>query len=489
MLLGTHSSAGKSVLTTAFCRILAREGVSVAPFKAQNMSNNAGVTPDGLEMGRAQVAQADAAGIAPHTDMNPVLLKPEGDRRSQIVLNGRSAGHLEARNWRDIKRTLWEEVRNAYDRLKSRYDVVILEGAGSPAEINLKDADIVNLGMARHASSPCLLIGDIDRGGVFAALAGTVFLLDDCERSQIRGFLINRFRGDVSLLGNATTQLRDRAWDIPPLGVIPWIHDIGIPEEDAVALERAESTNTVRPHPDALDLAILRLPRISNFDEFDALAVEPGVNLRFVEGCARLGDPDVILIPDTKSTVADLEWLRHTGLANVVVKKAAEGCEIIGLCGGLQMLGASLADPNGVEKRDRGVTKGLGLLGLTTTFVQTEVTERMTYRLATGQTVSGYEIHNGESALTDASPLGDPVSGDTSRVWSAVNQQGNVWGTYLHDIFSSDSFRHDWLRQKSWQGETTSFDQAREQAYDRLANIVKESVDWPAITSLISEGR
>ena len=264
MILGTHSSAGKSLLATAFCRILARKGVRVAPFKAQNMSNNAGVTPEGGEMGRAQIVQAEAAGIYAHTDMNPVLLKPEGNRRSQIVLNGEAAGRIGAGNWLKMKERLWGEVTQAYDRLAELYEMVVLEGAGSPAEINLKAGDIVNLRMARHAGAPCVLVGDIDRGGVFAALAGTMLLLEPEERRQVGGFLINKFRGDPALLGDGLEQLKKRAYGVPTLGVIPYLEEVGIADEDAVPLEQRGRADK-RPAAGQLDVAVVHLPHVANF--------------------------------------------------------------------------------------------------------------------------------------------------------------------------------------------------------------------------------
>ncbi len=327
MILGTHSNAGKSLLATALCRILARRGLRVAPFKAQNMSNNAGVTPEGGEMGRAQLVQAEAAGIAPHTDMNPVLLKPEGNRRSQIVLNGKIYGKIDAHNWFDIKRLLWEEVTAAYNRLAARYDVIVMEGAGSPAEINLKSGDIVNLHMARHANAPCLLVGDIDRGGVFAALAGTMLLLDPEERAQIVGFLINKFRGDPTLLGNATTMLQERAFGVPTLGIIPFVPDLRIANEDAVWLEdKAFAAGQTEAVDEAtVEIAVIHLPHIANFDEFDALAAEPGVQLRFVRQAHELGRPDAVIVPGTKATLADLTWLRGQGIEQKIHDMAAAG--------------------------------------------------------------------------------------------------------------------------------------------------------------------
>ena len=309
MILGTHSNAGKSLLATAFCRILARRGYRVAPFKAQNMSNNAGVTPEGGEMGRAQIVQAEAAGVEPHTDMNPVLLKPEADHRSQIILNGRVFGTIDSSNWFDLKQRLWREVQAAYRRLAGRYDVIVLEGAGSPAEINLKAGDMVNLRMARFAHAASLLVGDIDRGGVFAALAGTMLLLEPEERALIQGFLINKFRGDVRLLGDATEVLKEKAYGVPTLGVIPYITDLYLPDEDAVPLDRVAS----QPAGDdgaPIDIVIPYLPHISNFDEFDPLLAEPGVRVRFVRRAEEVGLPDAVILPGSKAAVADLLWLR-----------------------------------------------------------------------------------------------------------------------------------------------------------------------------------
>ena len=346
MMLGTHSNAGKSLMATAFCRILARRGIRVAPFKAQNMSNNAGVTPEGGEMGRAQIVQAEAAGIPPHTDMNPILLKPEQDRRSQIVLNGRVFGHLEAKNWMDIKRLLWDEVRAGYDRLANRYEAVIMEGAGSPAEINLKAGDIVNLRMARHAEAPCLLIGDIDRGGVFAALAGTMLLLDPEEREQIKGFLVNKFRGDPALLGDGLNMLQEKAYGVPSLGIVPYLHGLRIADEDAVALDDLPGR---RDEGIQVDIAVIHLPHIANFDDFVPLADEPGVGVRYVRRRDELGQPDVVILPGTKSTLADLEWLRSAGLAAQIESAWRRGSQIAGICGGFQILGEQLVDPEGVD--------------------------------------------------------------------------------------------------------------------------------------------
>jgi adenosylcobyric acid synthase len=488
MMLGTHSNAGKSLLATAFCRILARRGLRVAPFKAQNMSNNAGVTPEGGEMGRAQIVQAEAAGIAPHTDMNPVLLKPEGNRRSQIILNGKIYGHLEAANWFDIKRLLWDEVRAAYDRLAARYDVIILEGAGSPAEINLKAGDIVNLRMARHANAPCLLVGDIDRGGVFAALAGTMLLLEPEERAQVAGFLINKFRGDPVLLGNATTLLQERAFGVPTLGIIPYLSDLRIAHEDAVWLEDKQLAAGRTDGDHVVDIAVIHLPHIANFDEFDALAAESGVRLHYVEQIEELGKPHALILPGTKATLDDLAWLRRQGLEQAIRQLAADGAAVVGICGGYQMLGQQLSDPLGVEGPASSGTPGLGLLPVITDFAATKQTFQARLQLANGQVVAGYEIHAGTTnRINGAAPLGTIVVRGDQPVQiadGAQNDSGRVWGTYLHGIFEDAAFRRGWLAQLGWQENASVPALARQTEYDRLADAVEAAIDWQQLQQL-----
>lgn len=487
MLLGTHSSAGKSLMATAFCRILARRGLRVAPFKAQNMSNNAGVTPDGGEMGRAQLVQAEAAGIQPHTDMNPVLLKPEADRRSQIVLNGKVAGHIAAQNWFEIKQLLWDEVRAAYDRLANRFDVIILEGAGSPAEINLKQGDIVNLRMARHANAPCLLVGDIDRGGAFAALAGTMLLLEPNERAQIQGFLINKFRGDPAVLGDVNNFFQQKAYGIPTLGVIPFLPDLQIADEDAVSLD--EPTNQPTNQSTSLDIAVIHLPHIANFDEFDALAAEPGVQLRYIRSAAELGTSHAILLPGTKVTLADLAWLRERGLDESIIAAAERGIPIVGICGGYQILGHTVADPLGVEGPSGEKAAGLALLPVATELNQTKQTHQAQLQLPAGEILHGYEIHVGDTTLLDGTqPFGTIIQRSHATVAiadGATTKDGQVWGTYLHGIFDNDDFRRRWLRSLGWEGIHSTLRQLREREYDRLANTVEAAIGWSVIEALI----
>ncbi len=486
MILGTHSSAGKSLMATAFCRILARRGIKVAPFKAQNMSNNAGVTFAGGEMGRAQLVQAEAAGVEPHTDMNPVLLKPEADRRSQIILNGKVHGHISAANWADIKRLLWDEVRAAYDRLADRYDVIIMEGAGSPAEINLKAGDIVNLRMARHAHAPCLLVGDIDRGGVFAALAGTLLLLDEHERAQIRGFLINKFRGDPTLLGDINGWFQEKAFGVSTLGVVPYLPDLRIADEDAVALDKIEAG---KREGGTIDIAVIYLPHVANFDEFDALATEPGVRLRYVREAAALGEPDAIILPGTKVTMADLAWLRERGLVDAIVAVQRIGTTVVGICGGYQMLGQTLADPLGVEGSAGSESAGLQLLLVTTTFQPVKETNQSRLQLTSGEVVRGYEIHSGATTLlAGARAFGQIIERNGVAVQvadGAYSEDGRVWGCYLHGIFENDAFRRNWLAGLGWQGTAQSALALRQQEYDRLADAVEDAIGWAQIAALV----
>ncbi len=489
MMLGTHSNAGKSLLATAFCRILARRGVRVAPFKAQNMSNNAGVTPDGGEMGRAQIVQAEAAGIYAHTDMNPVLLKPEGNRRSQVVLNGRMAGQIEAGNWMEKKARLWGEVTAAYDRLASRYDVVVMEGAGSPAEINLKAGDIVNLRMARYAGASCLLVGDIDRGGVFAALAGTMLLLEPEERLLVRGFLINRFRGDPALLGDGLAMLKERAYGVPTLGVIPFLPDLRIADEDAVPLERDRATAAPLAEGQ-LDVAVISLPRIANFDEFDALEVEPGVRLRYVARAEALGHPAAVILPGTKATLADLAWLREGGLDEAILAAHGQGAQVVGICGGYQMAGEWLTDALGVEGARGEQAAGLGLLPVGTAFSAEKETHQVQMKLPDGEAVRGYEIHTGESRVREGTlPFGEIIERSDQAVRvadGARSEDGSVWGTYVHGVFENDGFRHGWLRGLGWSGPLVATTALRNGEYDRLADAVEEAVDWAVVEALIA---
>lgn len=492
MIMGTHSNAGKSILVTALCRILAQDGYRVAPFKAQNMALNAGVTPDGDEIGRATIAQAEAAGVAPHVDMNPVLLKPEGHGRSQVVLNGKAHTYIEAENWFSLKAHLWEHITAALDRLRQQYDVIVIEGAGSPAEINLKAGDIVNMRVARHLESPVLLVGDIDRGGVFAALVGTMVLLEPDERALVQGFIINKFRGDVGLLGDGLQMLQERAYGVPTLGVIPYLADVGVAAEDSVALDEPP-----RPSPGetTVDIAVIRVPRLSNFDDFDPLANEPGVRVRYVEHAAELGHPAAVILPGSKVTLNDLAWLRESGLAEKIEALARQNVAIVGICGGYQMLGEHLSDPDGVESAPGTQAHGLGLLPIVTDFAAEKRTVQVQGTLQAsegpfaalqGTPIHGYEIHMGQSTITQAevSPL--CALGSLSDLHADGLVIGPHWGTYLHGIFDNDALRHAWLRSLGWQQQGQAFD--RQVAYNRLADHVRQHLDMNAIYQLLEVG-
>jgi len=483
MLLGTHSNAGKSLMATAFCRLFARQGYRVAPFKAQNMSNNAGVTPEGGEMGRAQIVQAEAAGILPHTDMNPILLKPQADHRSQIVLNGKVYGHLDAKNWRRIKVELWAAVQAAYDRLASRYDVIVLEGAGSPAEINLKDGDIVNLKMARYANAPCLLVGDIDRGGVFAALAGTMLLLEPEERLQIQAFLINKFRGDASLLGNVLEDFREKAFGVPTLGVVPFLQGLNIADEDAVVLDEVGGTKDAE-----VDIVVIHLPHIANFDDFNPLKHTANVQVRFVRDGAHLGKPDAIILPGTKATMSDLAWLQLVGLDQAILKACRVGTQVVGICGGYQMLGRRLVDDLGVESATATSVGGLNLLPMETYFEPEKQTHQVSLERADGDVLTGYEIHVGDTKLDDGvDPFGVITKRGGESVYvldGAVRADKKVWGTYVHGVFENDDFRYEWLTQLGWCRGDLDVDLTPD--YDRLADVVEAAIDSDLLARILN---
>jgi adenosylcobyric acid synthase len=496
MILGTHSNAGKSILVTALCRIFAQDGYRVAPFKAQNMALNAGVTPEGHEISRATIAQAEAAGVPAHVDMNPVLLKPEGNSRSQVVLNGKYYTHIEAGNWLSLKQELWGHVTAALARLREQYDLIIIEGAGSPVELNLKEGDIVNMRVAQHAQSPALLVGDIDRGGIFAALVGTMMLLEPGERSLIKGFVINKFRGDIGLLGNGLQLLQERAFNVPTLGVIPYLPDIGVAAEDSVALEEPQAPLEADNGVESVDIAVVQLPRVSNFDDFDPLKAEPGVQVRFVSRLGSLGNPTAIILPGSKMTLADLRWLHESGLAERIVALARAGTAVVGICGGYQMLGEALLDPVGIEAEAGTQAVGLGLLPIQTTFAGDKRTVQVQATLQApigpfadlqGIPVHGYEIHMGRSQATAETlwPLCTIGQDGGSHPDGAVSADGRIWGCYLHGLFDNNALRHAWLHSLGWQGEGQLFD--RQRAYNRLADHFRAHLDMAAIRRVIWE--
>jgi len=491
MVCGTASDVGKSHLVTALCRLLHRRGVRVAPFKAQNMALNSAVTPAGHEIGRAQAVQARAAGVDAEVAMNPVLVKPTGERTSQVVVMGRSWGHHDAVSFQAAKPELRAIVLAALAALRARFDVVILEGAGSPAEINLLDHDIVNLRLAAEIGAPALVVGDIDRGGVFAALYGTVALLPDDLRPLVRGFVINKFRGDPTLLGDGLADL-ERRCGVPTLGVLPWIHDVALDAEDSLSL-RGRRPSPDRPPPgESLDVAVVRLPRIANFTDLEALETEPGVGLRMVDHPGALGDPDLIVVPGTKTTVADLEWLRGTGLDVAISAARSRGSVVLGICGGYQMLGTVIDDEVESEVAE-GRVAGLGWLDVSTVFAADKVT-RQRRGLVLGQRLCGYEIHHG---LVRRGPGARPWArlddGYGTEDEGATDDDGQVVGTTLHGLFDNDGFRMAFLadvarrRGRAFVPVERSFAVAREDQIDRLADMVEANLDLAAIESLLKE--
>ncbi len=433
MVLGTASHVGKSVTTAALCRIFSEDGIDVAPFKAQNMALNSFATPDGLEIGRAQAVQAEAARVAPQVDMNPILLKPVADTDSQVILNGRILATLSGQELFARRLELFHEVRKAYDRLAAHHELIVLEGAGSPVEINLKHLDMVNLNMAEHADAKCILVADIDRGGVFAQIVGTYALLEPHERERFYGFVINRFRGDPKLLGDAVPYLERRTGQ-RCLGVVPYLPDLGIEEEDTLALPRAAAA------PDALKVGVVLLRSLSNFTDFDPLTRIDGVSLSYVRNAAEIASFDVVILPGSKSTVRDLEDLRARGVAAAVLAHARAGKPVVGICGGLQMLGRTIEDPHGVETA--GTTEGLGLLDIETSMSAVKTTRQVRGSFADlsrlgDATVCGYEIHVGETSRGNVEPLLVLTRTGSGEVVEdgAIREDGRILGTYVHGLF------------------------------------------------------
>ncbi len=496
-IMGTSSSAGKSLLVTALCHSYARRGIKVAPFKAQNMSNNAAVCPDGSEIGRAQAVQAAAAGLEPTVDMNPILIKPEADSRAQIVVNGRPWQTLDARDYYPNKDFLWEQVTRSIDRLRQEYELVIIEGAGSPAELNLKEGDLVNMATALYAKASVLLVGDVDRGGIFAQLLGTYWLLPPEEQKILKGFVVNKFRGDITLFEDGIHIIEERS-GVPVVGVAPYLYDLHIPEEDAVALEAPEPIKPVQNA--SVEIVVIHLPRIANFDDFDPLIAESGVRLRYVDSTEQLGNPDAIIIPGTKSTVGDISWLRARGLENAIQAHVRDGCSLVGICGGYQMLGAEILDPNQVESRETQ-THGLGMLPISTTFAGAKATYRAKARIrpsnlsnsnwlcaVDGSEIEGYEIHMGRT--TGADPWLEIHERNQSEVRvfdGAVSQDGSIWGCYIHGIFGNQSFRRAWLRSLGWieTDQKPIHDDAFAASLTYLSDSIESALDMIYIDSLI----
>jgi adenosylcobyric acid synthase len=481
MVVGSSSSAGKSWLVTALCRIYARRGVRVAPFKAQNMSNNAAVCADGAEIGRAQAVQALTAGVAPTADMNPILLKPESDARSQVVILGRAQASEAAADYYRRREALWQVATGALDRLRDAYELVIIEGAGSPVELNLLAGDIVNMPIARYANAPTLIVGDIDRGGIFAQLLGTLWLMAPEDRALVAGLVVNKFRGDAALFEDGVRILEERG-GVPVLGVIPYLHGLGIPEEDAVALDAPGMAASAGAQ---IDIAVVRLPHIANFDDFDPLAAETGVQVRYVTDPGELGRPHAVILPGTKSTLADLDWLRRTGLAEAIRRLAGAGAAVAGICGGYQMLGSAISDPLHSES-PLDEMAGLGLLPHRTMFGEIKETHQAQARITggpgwlaglAGQEIDGYEIHMGRTEgespwLVVTGRSGKPVAVPDG----SVSAGGRVWGCYLHGLFGNEPLRRAWLASLGWQGDAVPA-QRLEAAFDRMADVVEGALE------------
>ena len=493
MIQGTCSNAGKSVIAGGLCRIFRQDGYRVAPFKSQNMALNSYITRDGFEMGRAQVMQAECAGIAPDVRMNPILLKPTSDEGSQVIVNGVSIGNMRAQEYYKFKNTRADEVKKAYDSLAAEYDIIVIEGAGSPAEINLRENDIVNMGLAEMVDAPVLIVGDIDRGGVFASLYGTVALLSESEQERVRGTIINKFRGDVELLKPGLDMLENLIHK-PVIGVVPYTM-LDIDDEDSLS-ERLDSGREVRD----IDIAVIRLPKISNFTDFNVLENRENVSLRYVSSLKDLKNPDLIILPGTKSTMADLRWLRESGLEAEILKHVARNKPVFGICGGYQMLGESISDPDGTE--GGGEIRGMGLLKHSTLFSGDKVREQVTGTFGQvygvlaglgGAELAGYEIHMGRAENAAEAPL--VISGAEGEAKKpAGGQKGNIYGCYIHGIFDRTGDRLikclcDMKGIEYTPEASVNVFEQKEREYDRLADHLRRSLDIARIYEIMGVQR
>ena len=497
MIQGTMSNAGKSLVTAGLCRVFKQDGYKVAPFKSQNMALNSFITKEGLEMGRAQVMQAEACGIEPSVNMNPILLKPTNDVGSQIIVNGEVLGNMSARDYYKKKTELIPHIMEAYNNLAKEYDIIVMEGAGSPAEINLKENDIVNMGMAKLVNSPVLLVGDIDRGGVFASIAGTLMLLEEDERKMIKGTIINKFRGDVNILKPGLDMIEEIT-KTPVVGVVPYM-ELDIDDEDSLS-ERFNNKGTV----DLIDIAVIRLPRISNFTDFNTFEYIPGVSLRYVKSVRELKDPDMIILPGTKNTMEDLKWLRESGLETQILKQAAKGKVIFGICGGYQMLGMELSDPFNVESG--GTMAAMGLLPTKTVFEKEKVRTRVSgnFNEVSGILAElsyvefeGYEIHMGQTTYDfneEELTTIDNVNGE-DIIKNDGLYKDNVYGSYIHGIFDKEEVSkaiveslciHKGIDYSSIS--TVDIEKYKEEQYDKLAEGIRNSLDMKAIYKILESG-
>lgn len=497
MIQGTMSNAGKSILVGGLCRIFSQDGYRCAPFKSQNMALNSFITEEGLEMGRAQVMQAEAARTKPSVNMNPILLKPTCDTGSQVIVNGEVTGVMSAAQYYRCKKDYIPAILNAYDKLAAEYDIIVVEGAGSPAEINLKQEDIVNMGLAKLLDAPVLLVGDIDRGGVFAQLVGTLELLEEEERRRVKATIINKFRGDIDILKPGLTMLEEKT-KVPVGGVIPYFY-LDIEDEDSLT-ERFGAKDT----KGVLDIAVIRFPRISNFTDFMALECVEGVTVRYVSSPQEFQNPDCVVLPGSKNTMEDLLWMRQNGLETKIIRQSALGKIVIGICGGYQMLGEEIKDPYGMEHK--GQVRGLGLLPVTTVFAQQKTRTRVRGSFEklkgilesfSGVEIEGYEIHMGETHLKGESEsilfLEDTVTGKASKGDGAARE--NVFGCYVHGLFDKpealEALLHLLLEKKGLDRgslETLNLAAHKEEQYDKLAQIVRENVDMKAIYEILERG-
>lgn len=491
MIQGTMSNVGKSLIAAGLCRIFKQDGYKVAPFKSQNMALNSFITKENLEMGRAQVVQAEACGIEPNVCMNPILLKPTTDMGSQVIINGEVAGNMKAMDYFKRKKDYLPVIKEAYQKLADSFEIIVIEGAGSPAEINLKQDDIVNMGMARIADAPVLLVGDIDRGGVFAQLIGTVELLEKEERRRIKGLIINKFRGDKKILEPGLRMITERCGK-EVLGVVSCM-DVDIEEEDSLA----ESLNR-KERRGGVDIAIIRLPKISNFTDFQALSLERAVSVRYVEKAQELGNPDVIILPGTKNTIKDMKWLRECGLEPAIKRQAEKETFLIGICGGYQMLGEQIEDVYGMEGKQESL-KGMGLLPVVTYFEPEKTRTRVEGHTSnlegflkglSGKKISGYEIHMGRSVLQDKAHSFTNLTGKQDGCYA-----GNIMGTYLHGLLDEEEFRSAFIRLVCEKKgipynhvQTLSFKEYKEQQYNKLADNLRESLNMKEIYRILEEG-
>lgn len=499
MVQGTGSSVGKSIMVAGLCRVLMQDGHKVAPFKSQNMALNSFITEEGHEMGRAQVVQAEAAGIRPHVNMNPVLLKPSAEKKAQVIVMGKVLKNMSAVEYHDYKLELKEIVKEAYSDLSDANDFVVIEGAGSPAEINLRDKDIVNMGMAEISDSPVIIVGDIDRGGVFASLYGTVMLLTEEERKRVKGVIINKFRGDVEILKPGLKMLEDLI-HMPVLGVVPYV-DVKIEDEDSLADRFSKDFNGNK----TINIEVLYLPHVSNFTDFNALETQEDVNVRYVMRGESISDPDVLIIPGSKNTIEDLVYLRNSGLEKDILRFARKGKRIVGICGGYQILGEKISDPMFTESSVEDVN-GLALLEVETIFEEEKMTTQVSARTMNFEMdltsefkstpVTGYEIHMGKTELKEgAKPfvkIEKRLDETVDTYDGCINENGNIFGTYLHGIFDDMNFTRSFLnsirREKgldSIESQVSSFEEFKNQEYDKLAEHLRKHLDMEKIYEIL----